>query len=220
MIGQDPYYSRTEVSNSDLGALENYFMPPEYVLDAAAAYRFGNLIDAMITEPHRCDHYALKVDQEAFAFHEWAHAQEMKKAFFKHPLAASLHKMAGGQAVKTATISLEHHGLAFELEMRCKYDLWMPALGWGADIKSTTATTQKQFEDACRYFNYDRQRATYMNISKAKKDLIIGISKANLKVFTLAITHGDDFHTSGTAKLQEAAFRYWQLFGDIKTTTP
>jgi hypothetical protein len=60
MIGQDPYYSRPEVSNSDLSALKNYFMPKDYVMDVTAAYRFGNLIDSLITEAHRCDHYNLE----------------------------------------------------------------------------------------------------------------------------------------------------------------
>jgi len=215
MIGQDSYYSRPEVSNSDLSALKNYFMPKDYVMDVTAAYRFGNLIDAMITEAHRCDHYNLRVDGEQFSRTEWAHAAEMRKAFLKDPFAQQIMKVCSGQAVKAGIVQLDYEGIFFELMMRCKYDLWADALRYGGDIKSTTATTQKQFEEACRHFDYDRQRAVYMNLSGAEKDVLIGISKVNLKVFKLFIDRKSEFYLSGMQKFRELAFKYWTLFGDV-----
>lgn len=216
MIGVDSYYSRPEVSNSDLSALKNYFMPKDYVMDATAAYRFGNLIDAMITEAHRCDHYNLRVDGEQFLQHEWEHAGIMRKEFLKDPLAAQMLKIASGQCVKSGIVKLDFEGIFFELLMRCKYDLWSDALRYGGDIKSTTATTQKQFEEACYHFDYDRQRAVYMTLSGAKKDVIIGISKVNFKVFKLYINTETEFYKSGMGKFRELAFKYWTLFGDVK----
>jgi hypothetical protein len=111
MIGQDPYYSRPEVSNSDLSALKNYFMPKDYVMDVTAAYRFGNLIDSLITEAHRCDHYNLRVDGEQFSYTEWAHASEMRKAFLKDPFAQQIMKVCSGQAVKTGIVKLDYEGI-------------------------------------------------------------------------------------------------------------
>jgi hypothetical protein len=215
MIGQDSYYSRPEVSNSDLSALKNYFMPKDYVMDVTAAYRFGNLIDAMITEAHRCDHYNLRVDGEQFSYTEWAHAGEMRKAFLKDPFAQQIMKVCSGQAVKHGIVKLDYEGIFFELFMRCKYDLWADVLRYGGDIKSTTATTQKQFEEACRHFDYDRQRAVYMTLSGAQKDVLIGISKVNLKVFKLFIDRKSEFYLSGMQKFRELAFKYWTLFGDV-----
>lgn len=215
MIGSDSYYLRPEVSNSDLSALKNYFMPKDYVMDVTSAYRFGNLIDALITEPHRCDHYAFKVDGESFSSEEWQKARDMRIAFLNDSFGQQIVKIAGGQAIKTGNVSLQYDGVGFSLPMRCKYDLWSDHLRYGADIKSTTATTQKQFEEACRHFDYDRQRAVYMTLSGAQKDVLIGISKTNHKIFKIFITRQSDMYQSGMAKFQELAFKYWTLFGDI-----
>jgi hypothetical protein len=91
----------------------------------------------------------------------------------------------------------------------------MPTFNWGGDIKSTAATTQKQFEEACRYFDYDRSRFWYMNIANSNQDILIGISKVNFKIFKLPIRKGDDFYNEGKKKALELAFKYWQLFGKI-----
>jgi hypothetical protein len=119
---------------------------------------------------------------------------------------------SGGE---TGIVKLDYEGIFFELTMRCKYDLWADVLRYGGDIKSTTATTQKQFEEACRHFDYDRQRAVYMTLSGAQKDVLIGISKVNLKVFKLFIDRKSEFYLSGMQKFRELAFKYWTLFGDV-----
>ena len=61
----DAYYSCTEVSNSDLTALKNLLHPvpmPPGVKERA--FRFGTLVDAIITEPERVNYYQLTVDDE------------------------------------------------------------------------------------------------------------------------------------------------------------
>jgi hypothetical protein len=140
---------------------------------------------------------------------------EMRKAFLKDPFAQQIMKVCSGQAVKHGIVKLDYEGIFFELFMRCKYDLWADVLRYGGDIKSTTATTQKQFEDACYHFDYDRQRAVYMNLSGAEKDVLIGISKVNLKVFKLFIDRKSEFYLSGMQKFRELGFKYWTLFGDV-----
>ena len=110
------------------------------------------------------------------------------------------------------------YDIKFFLPVRCKWDLWMPSLGWGGDIKSTSATTQKQFEDAVTFFDYDRQRFFYMNISGSTQDVLIGISKENFKVFTVKIKQGDKLWKSGQDKCFDLAFKYWEMFGDLKQT--
>ena len=50
----DPYFLRPEVSNSDLTALK-YEMSGYELPDMTDVFAFGNLVDAMITEPHRID---------------------------------------------------------------------------------------------------------------------------------------------------------------------
>lgn len=215
MIGtSDPYYNRPEISNSDLSALLK--MSDTDQRDLTDAYRFGNLIDAMITEPHRVDHYRLRVDQEQFNATEWEQARRMLQAFRDDHICAMLLSQAGGQAIKSREVEITHEGVKFTIPMRCKYDLWMEALGWGADIKSTTATSQKQFEQVVEHFHYDRQRAVYMTLSGAPKDMIIGISKENFKIFKVAITRESDLFKTGMAKFQQLAFMHFALFHDVK----
>lgn len=215
MIGNDSYYQRPEVSNSDLSALEKYFMPSDWIADATAAYRFGNLIDAMITEPEKVNHMNHTVNGIQFTYDEWDKAYTMLQAFRRDEHCTQFLSLASGQNVMSKEVELEYGGFEFSLPMRCKYDLWMQKLKWGADIKSTTATTQKQFEDAVRYFNYDRQRAVYMTISGAPRDMIIGISKSNFKVFKVAISKESDLYISGMEKFRELAFKWWTLFADV-----
>ena len=218
MIGNDDsYYGRPEVSNSDLGALDKYFLPPQRMYDIQAAYRFGNLIDAMITEPARCDHYSHRVDTEQFTKQEWEQAYKMLQAFRQDNICALFQQMASGQNVMSTDLGFEYHGVKFTLPVRCKWDLWMEMMQYGADIKSTTATTQTQFEATLDYFNYDRQRAFYMDIARAKgyaaeKDMLIGISKVNFKVFKIPILRDGPVYQSGREKYQRLAFQYWSLF--------
>lgn len=215
MIGNDTYYSRKEVSNSDLGALKNYFAPKEFMMDLRDAYRFGNLIDAMLTESHRVDFYMKKVDGETFTPAEWQLAMQMKEAGKKDPMLMKMLQLCEGQMVMTRDVEFDYHGFKFTLTMRIKYDFFAKMMGWGGDLKSTAATSLKQFLDACLHFDYDRQRVVYMKVSGAKRDIIVGISKKNLKVFHKTIEEGDDFYQSGERKLTELAFKYWLLFGDL-----
>lgn len=213
MIGTiDTYYLNPEVSNSDLSSLESYFMNKEQLYDIQQAYRFGNLIDALITESERCDYLKLRVDDEQFTREEWEKATKMLKAFFNDEMCRLIHSQSKGQKVFTREMKMEYAGFEFTLPVRCKYDLFMHSAGWGADIKSTTATTQKQFEDSIKYFNYDKQRAFYCDISEAPRDMLIGISKINFKIFKVPIVRGDVLYTSGKEKYLEWAFKYWYLF--------
>ena len=80
MSNPDTYYSRSEVSNSDLTELKNILHPRMQYGDKEAAFRFGSLVDAIITEPARVDYYHLTVDDVQYTDDEFRHAQEMHKS--------------------------------------------------------------------------------------------------------------------------------------------
>lgn len=72
-------------------------------------------------------------------------------------------------------------------------------------------------------FDYDQQHAWYMDIAqtkgyKADKDVLIGISKANFKVFKVYINRQSDLYLSGVNKYNFLAFRWVLLFGEDKQT--
>lgn len=207
---KDPYYSRSEVSNSDLSALKKeLFGGIEF--DPTKAYLFGTLIDCMITEPHKVNYSLLQCSGEQYEEEDFERASVMRRAFFKDPFLVELLKNSIPQSVMVnQNQKYSFDRLNFTMPSRCKWDFWT-TFGWGADLKSTTATTQKQFEDAVRHFDYDRQRAFYMNMAGSKQDMLIGISKVNFKVFKVPIKYGDELHQSGVKKMSFLAYKYWQL---------
>ena len=208
---QDSYYSRKEVSNSDLSALKNQLHPHD-MPDPTQAYRFGNLIDAMITEQERVNYFKRSCDENIFSKEEWSIAEEMKRAFYADETCRLIAEGSETQKVmSTLRTDINYKGIQFDLPVRCKWDLWQQKWGWGGDIKSTTATTQEQFEAAIRYFDYDRQRAWYMDIAKSNKDLLIGISKKNFKIFKVYITRDSELYKTGLQKYSYLAFMYKQL---------
>jgi hypothetical protein len=209
----DPYFGRNEVSNSDLSWLKDYWSDNKMdEVSKEKAYKFGTLIDAVITEPFKVDYFKFQVDGVQYSEEDFEKAVQMKKAFMKDPLAQNLLKQSDTQKVMITNRTFTYDEVEFELPVRCKWDLWMDGLGWGGDLKSTTATTQKQFEEAVRYFDYDRQRAWYMNIAGSNQDVLIGVSKENFKVFKVPIRRGDELFNSGFKKYNELAFKWWALF--------
>ena len=76
----DTYYNRSEVSNSDLTALKEVMHPRPMFGDREAAFRFGTLVDALITEPDRVDYYHLTVDDVEYTDDDFRHAKEMQRS--------------------------------------------------------------------------------------------------------------------------------------------
>lgn len=219
----DNYFERPEVSNSDLSWLHEQLCTREERPDPTEAYKFGTLIDMMITEPEKVDYFTRACHDETkgvleFTPEDFDLAREMKKAFFRDPLCAGLVKGAVFQKVMSIQNKAFTYGQAsFTLSVRCKWDFFIPSIGWGGDIKSTTAANQKEFEAAVEFFDYDRQRAWYMDIAGSDQDLLIGISKKNFKVFKVPIRRGDTRYRKGHEKYSELAWRWFQYFGDMSS---
>lgn len=211
---RDPYYSRSEISNSDLSNLEKFLYPPRVELDPTEAYAFGTLLDACITEPAKVDYYKFTCAGHQHTRQDFEQAEAMKKAFYRDPLCKILAENSEFQK-----ISIDHRfeinweGTKFRLPVRCKFDLYAkPRIKMTGDIKSTACTTEKQFIEAIRYFNYDRQASWYMDIENIDHNVIIGISKENHKVFKVAVKRGDEMYRAGKDKYSFLAFMYWTLF--------
>ena len=213
----DAYYSRNEVSNSDLSALKELLHPvlmPPGVKEAA--FRFGNLVDALITEPTRVNHYQLTVDDEKYTEEEFRHAREMYRSLKctarRDKFLAKVLENAGTQCVMANKAQpFEYGGFNFQLDTRCKWDWWFSAFHFGGDLKTCSAATQAEFDDAIDFFDWDRSRAWYMDIAHSDRDFIYAISKRNCNVFTTRILRDDPVYLRGRDKYLELAFQYWCL---------
>lgn len=217
----DNYYSlRSYVSNSNLSELQMAMGErPPIGGDKQKAYDFGNLIDALITEPDLVDHANRRV---MVADGTWAYfdeatfkrAMKMKEDALKHDTMALLVRNMQFQAVvKEPRFMIESEYAHFGLPARIKMDGVNWGLSTGFDLKSTIAKTMKQFRDSLDFFEYDRQCAWYMDVAKLKNFWFAGVGKEPLRtgkhpVMFYAVERGDDFYKSGKAKYQRLAEYY------------
>nr|DAT21000.1 MAG TPA: hypothetical protein [Caudoviricetes sp.] len=222
MSNYDSYYSRSEVSNSDLTALKEIMHPRSQLGNKELAFRFGSLVDAIITEPHRVDFIQCKVDDTQYSEDEFLHAKEMKRALQceakKDPFLAKILELSQTQIfMVNKGQQFTYCDFPFQLNTRCKWDWYMPTLNFGGDLKTTFATSQAIFDDAIDFFDWDRSRAWYMDIAHSDKDFIYAISKKNFKVFKKFITRNDSIYNKGKEKYEELAFSYWCLSANNNT---
>lgn len=212
----DTYYLRSEVSNSDLTALKELLHPRLQFGSRDEAFRFGNLVDAIITEPARVNYYRFTVDDTQYTEDEFLHAQEMYKSLRMEArrdkfLAYVLKHALTQKFMVNEAQQFEYGGFPFTLPTRCKWDWWLESARFGGDLKSTFATTQKEFDDAVDFFDWDRSRAWYMDVSGSPNDFIYAISKKNCCVFKKFIERDDPVYRHGRDKYEELAFMYWCL---------
>lgn len=210
------YYERSEVSNSDLTELKNLLHPRPQFGDKEAAFRFGSLVDAIITEPDRVNYYQFTVDDVQYTEDEFRHAQEMYRSLRLEArndsfLAKVLEIADTQRCMVNKQQQFEYGGFVFTLDTRCKWDWFLDLIGFGGDLKTTFASTQKEFDEAVDFFDWDRSRAWYMDIANSDRDFIYGISKKNCCVFKKFINRDDAIYKRGREKYEELAFQYWCL---------
>lgn len=217
----DPYYSRSEVSNSDLTSLKYQLHPQLNFVkenDRKKAFHLGTLVDCLVTEPSKANHFRHTVDDEQYTESEWkwgkSQLEKLRKSANKDPFLAFVLNNAQGQ--KSFINPCQHFDVgcySFDLPTRCKFDWWLGS--FGGDLKTTTATTQDQFENAIDFFDWDRSRAWYMDLTHSinpvmgNQDFIYAVSKTANKVFFKKIIRGDETYERGREKYLELAFKYW-----------
>lgn len=207
------YYERSEVSNSELSSLESELSGKDPIVggDKESAYRFGSLYDAILTETFRVDFNKRTVDGIEAIPEEWDKAIKMRRSFMENKFCMDILKFCDTQVVTVADVHLEYQGVPYMLPMRCKWDFYSPDIS--ADLKSTIASSQAQFENVCERFNYDRQCAVYMTIAGVDRMALLGVSKKNHQVFMKFVTKGDKFYNQGMEKFLELSYKYYLLFG-------
>ena len=205
------YFDHPFVSNSDLSTLEKELNGDESPAPYEA-YRQGSLVDGVITEQQLIDRIQMKILGTDYTFtrSELAMADKMNTAFHNHPLCSQIYKVCRRQVeLYIPDVRFKYQGIEFFLGMRCKFDFHSETLF--ADLKSTSATTQAQFEEACKKFKYWRQVAHYGNLGRIRRAIIIGVSKINFKVFIVKLEFGDERWSDGVEQLNYLSFKYWVL---------
>lgn len=143
----DEYYNRREVSNSDLTELKNLLHPRQQFGDKEAAFRFGSLVDAIITEPSRVNIYRYTVDDVQYTADEFELAREMHKSLQmearKDEFLAKVLELSDTQRfMVNRAQQFEYGSFPFTLDTRCKWDWFLSTCNFGGDLKTTFATSQ------------------------------------------------------------------------------
>lgn len=217
MSNPDSYFDRCEVSNSDLTELKNFLYPRMQFGDKEKAFKFGTLVDALITENERVRYDKRTVDGALYTKEDFELGLEMRRSLRKEAekdrfLAMVLEKSDTQRFMVNKNQAFQYGNFTYHLDTRCKWDWWLPELGFGGDLKTTFAESQKQFDDAIDFFDWDRSRAWYMDIAGSQQDFIYAISKKNCKIFKHFITDKDHpSYVHGKEKYDELAFKWWQL---------
>ena len=217
MANPDSYYLRTEVSNSDLTELKNYLYPRTQYGDKEKAFKFGTLVDALITENERVHYSKRMVDDVTYSREDFELGLAMREALRKEArkdefLRAVLSNSDTQKFMVNKSQRFLYGNFEYTLDTRCKWDWWFPGFGFGGDLKTTFAESQNQFNEAIDFFDWDRSRAWYMDIAGSQQDFIYAISKKNLKIFKAFIRRDDDTYKRGKEKYDELAFKWWMLF--------
>lgn len=217
MANPDSYYLRTEVSNSDLTELKNYLYPRTQYGDKEKAFKFGTLVDALITENERVHYSKHMVDDVTYSREDFELGLAMREALRKEArkdefLRAVLSNSDTQKFMVNKSQRFLYGNFEYTLDTRCKWDWWLPGFGFGGDLKTTFAESQNQFNEAIDFFDWDRSRAWYMDIAGSQQDFIYAISKKNLKIFKAFIRRDDDTYKRGKEKYDELAFKWWMLF--------
>lgn len=217
MSNPDSYFSRSEVSNSDLTELKNFLYPRMQFGDKEKAFKFGTLVDALITENDRVRYDKRTVDGVLYSKEDFELGIKMRRSLRKEaerdPFLAMVLEKSDTQRFMVNKAQEFHYGnFTYHLDTRCKWDWWLPELGFGGDLKTTFAESQKQFDAAIDFFDWDRSRAWYMDIAGSKQDFIYAISKKNCKIFKHFITNREHpSYVRGKEKYDDLAFKWWQL---------
>ncbi|MCP3894545.1 hypothetical protein [Bacteroides sp.] len=218
MANPDSYFNRSEVSNSDLTELKNYLYPRMQFGDKEKAFKFGTLVDALITENERVRYDKRMVDDTTYSREDFELGLEMRRALRKEAekdqfLAMVLEKSDTQRFMVNKNQVFQYGNFTYHLDTRCKWDWWLPDFGFGGDLKTTFAESQRQFDEAIDFFDWDRSRAWYMDIAGSQQDFIYAISKKNCKIFKHFITGRDHpSYKNGREKYEELAFKWWTLF--------
>ena len=216
MANPDSYYLRTEVSNSDLTELKNSLYPRTQYGDKEKAFKFGTLVDALITENERVHYSKRMVDDVTYSREDFELGLAMREALRKEArkdefLRAVLSNSDTQKFMVNKSQRFLYGNFEYTLDTRCKWDWWLPSFGFGGDLKTTFAESQNQFNEAIDFFDWDRSRAWYMDIAGSQQDFIYAISKKNLKIFKAFIRRDDDTYKRGKEKYDDLAFKWWQL---------
>lgn len=223
------YFSRHEVSNSDLKSLARaYHVEADPFGDRIQTiFNFGSLIDALRTATHLLVNNRLYSDdlvtfvtlteeelEKGFALNKFLNTDRLMKLFSETMV---------GQFVFLKRLDFEYEGQKMFLRARCKFDHFTRREYWntmrvGIDYKTTVAVNQRGFESSIEFFGWDMGAAYYMDIANIDYFWLIGICKTKNEIFKFAIKRGDAMYIRGRDKYTKWGYHWNTLIEPFHST--
>lgn len=189
----DQYRAVSRISNSDLSTLErSLFGKPKTALPQNA-FDFGTAIHEAILEPHLNSPKLVGVDYQL--------VEKLTNEALNHPLLS----WVLSNSKKEEIVLWERYGLP----LKSKLDIiWnQNAEVW--DLKTTSCSSLKAFQQTCLEYDYYRQAAFYLDSIEAKNFTFVAISKT-AKKNPIFIFQMDNAMIADGRKRYEKMLKYWK----------
>lgn len=202
------YYKRSEVSNSTLGAVKRAiyggtFVPPD-VLEKA--FDFGKKFDCLITQPHNME---VCTSDEIDLLLRMKAKLEANETYQR---LTAFNNNSNYQCAYINNLTFNIDDIEVTIPSRVLVDI-DPLSNIKCDLKTTSATSDKQFKHSFYELCYYRQASWYMDTSECDKFVFIGVSKkGDNNVFVHTITRGDNDYLKGKEEYEELCFYIWLFF--------
>ena len=200
-LGESAYRAHPFTSNSDFSKLHSRYLPMD-------ALRFGTLFHSVTLEPKTVDYIqgTVKGYDYQYTQDEIRHTMRMNAAVRRDSFVASL---LNSSSVEVEMYNLNTDFAGTIIDTKRKYDFWNYVVGWGGDLKSTSATTEQQFLEDVDQYDYDRARVFYAKGSGARRDFIVGVSKVYPhKIFKVFMQQGCPLWKRGIEKGNALAIEF------------
>ncbi len=191
------YFDLAAVSNSDVKEMWNRHNGVFKHDGLQPIFDFGTEFHAGILEPHKSDLTRLKIEDQELI-------KAMAKTYWKDDLCRKIAMMPD---FRREHVFVRANRMGFKW-VRCKADGDTAKLNLCLELKGLAVTTQKAFEEALLYHDYDQATSWYLNTMTGTKvyhqQLIVGISKIYPdRMFKLLVTRKHENFRSGIRKLEQ-----------------
>lgn len=199
--GPMEYRALPHVANSDLKEIVMRHHGKTRPDNLEQVFAFGNLVDAMLLEPHKANMNHAKLEV----------AMAMKKTFFKDSLIRQIFNISDFRR-QHEFYRLNIHGVR---GAKCKTDGDSKIFNLVFELKGLSVNNEAQFEEAIDHLDYDQAAAWYIDITRRKNYLIAAISKTNTdRMFKRILDNQHKIYSRGVEKIKNSV-KIWKQNGYV-----
>ena len=208
------YFDLEGLNNSTLTQLKCELEGSEFDTEALrGAFDFGTLVDNALTEKWKLDFDSLQCDGIQFDKETWDLGMDCADKIRESDIFSSFQK-AGAKSQYIFIRTMDIDG-SVKLKCKCKYDLLAKKIKSGADIKTTSCSSQSSFEKSITRLGYHRAAAFYMDIARIDYFWFLAISKVTKELFIYCIKRDDKLFIEGQQEYIDLCISYNNLIANV-----